>query len=231
MKTAFGLDLGGYSTGRSALARASLGPSGDAEVTVYRGHAFAKTVNKSRTFEILAEQELELLIACLEKAPLYMNVPIDLQRLPCPGDETFAWQLVQRPVARVFGGLPPLADRIGAVVARFSNLLRAYRLEHPEPLGQRLYETYPAGSLRLLAFPHEGHKAKSNRIAFGDGRWAGRGTKGEQLAKIAGLLKLTAPKESELDHDEIDAVICALTSVLDEACLFGTIDFATPFRT
>jgi hypothetical protein len=110
-------------------------------------------------------------------------------------------------VDRTFGALPPLADRIGSVVARFSNLLRAYRSGHDEPLGRSLFETYPADSLRLLGWPHKGYKEKDNRTTFRDGQWIGRGPKGERLAEIASRLGLIAEPGTEL------------TGVLDDECL------------
>lgn len=45
-----------------------------------------------------------------------------------------------------YDGLRPLADRLGAPVARFRNLVAG--LEAGEDLRDRLRETYPAGSLR-----------------------------------------------------------------------------------
>lgn len=218
-RTAFGLDLGGYGTGGSALVRACRSPSNEVEVTVYRGHVFARPLSGDRPLGPIVEQEVELLAACLDSALLYVDVPIDLQGLPCPGGEVFAWQLVKRPVDRAFGALPPLADRIGSVVARFSNLLRVYRSGRPDPLDQNLYETYPAASLRLLGWPHKGYKEKGNRIRFRDGQWIGRGPKGGRLAEIANRLGVAAKLGAELDHDELDAVICALTGVLDDGCL------------
>lgn len=217
-KSAFGLDLGGYSSGGSALALASRGPS-RVEITVYRGHAFMKKPGKGKPFPDIVAEEVELLAACLQEAPLYVDVPIDLQRLPCPGGEVFAWQLVKRPVDQAFGALPPLADRIGSVVARFSNLLRALRVDYPKPLGQLLYETYPAGSLRLLEIPHERYKEKNNSVKFEDGKWVGYGAKGERLAELTERLGLIAGQGEKLNHDEFDAVICALTGVVEETRL------------
>ncbi len=214
-KIAFGLDLGGYSTGGSALARASRGPS-EVEITVYRSHAFTKKPRKGVPFLNVVAEETELLAACLQRASLYVDVPIDLQGLPCPGGEVFAWQLVKRPVDQAFGALPPLADRIGSVVARFSNLLRVVRVNHSEQLGHRLYETYPAGSLRLLGLPYEGYKEKNNRITFDRRGWVGYGPKSERLVEIAEGLGLVARPGERLNHDELDAVICALTGIAEE---------------
>ncbi len=106
-RTAFGLDLGGYSGGGSALVRASRLADDEVEATVYRGHAFSKKLGKNEPLGRVVEAETELLAACMRRAPLYVDVPIDLQGLPCPGGEVFAWQLVERLVDQAFGALPP----------------------------------------------------------------------------------------------------------------------------
>ncbi len=218
-RTAFGLDLAGYSSGRSSLVRASRDVEGKVKATVYRGHAFSKKPARGKPLDPIVQQEARLLAACLRHASLYADVPIDLQRLPCPGRETYAWQLVKRPVDFAFEALPPLADRIGSVVARFRNVLRFHLEDHTDPLGRNLYETYPAGSLRLMGLPHKGYKDKKNRITFEAGSWAGSGPKGEVLACIASGLRMTGAADQYLTHDELDAVICALTGVVDDICL------------
>jgi hypothetical protein len=219
-KTAFGLDLGGYSSGGSALVRATRRPTGEVEATVYREHAFSKKPARGKPFASIVEQEVELLAACLQNARLYVDVPIDLQGLPCPGDEIYAWELTKRPADFAFEALPPLADRIGSVVARFQNLLRSLPSECADDLlGRRLFETYPAGSLRLSGLPHEGYKEKNSRITVEGDRWTGHGPKGERLACIANKLRMTASPGTQLDHDEVDAVVCALAGVVDDSCL------------
>ena len=218
-QTAFGLDLGGYSAGGSALVRATRRIPTEVQVTVYRGHAFSKKPGKGKPLAPIVEKEVELLAACLRRAPLYADVPIDLQGLPCPGGEVYAWQLVKRPVDFAFGALPPLADRIGSVVARFRNILRLLSQDQPDPLGTRLYETYPASSLRLLELPHKGYKDEKNQITFESDTWLGRGAKGEVLARIANELQMTGAHNERLSHDELDAVLCALTGVVDRSCL------------
>ncbi len=217
-KTAFGLDLGGYSSGGSALVRATRRTTGEVEATIYSGHAFSKKPGKGKPFAPVVEKAVELLAACLRRAPLYVDVPIDLQGLPSPGGDVYPWQLVKRPVDFAFDALPPLADRIGSVVARFANLLRSLPSENPRLLGRRLYETYPAASLRLCGLPYEGYKENA-RVAFEGSQWVGNGPKGERLARIANNLRMTASRGTELGHDDLDAVMCALTGVVDERCL------------
>ena len=218
-KTAFGLDLGGYSAGGSALARATRRNPTEVQATVYRGHAFSKKPGMGKPLAPIVEKEVEFLAACLQRATLYADVPIDLQGLPCPGGEVYAWQLVKLPVDFAFGALPPLADRIGSVVARFRNVLRLLSQDQPDPLGVRLHETYPASSLRLLELPHKGYKDEKNQITFEGDTWLGRGAKGEVLARIANELRMTGAHNERLSHDELDAVLCALTGVVDRSCL------------
>src|SRR5215203_779950 len=97
-RTAFGLDLAGYSSGRSALVCASSRSPGEVEATVYRGHAFSTRPGPGKPLAPVVAREAELLAACLRCAPLYADVPIDLQGLPCQRRAVYAWQLVKRPV-------------------------------------------------------------------------------------------------------------------------------------
>lgn len=211
--------MGGYSAGGSALVRATRRTPTEVQAMIYRGHAFSKKPGKGKPLTPIVEKEVELLAACLRCAPLYADVPVDLQGLPCPGGEIYAWQLVKRPVDFAFGALPPLADRIGSVVARFRNVLRLLSENHPDALGARLYETYPASSLRLLALPHKGYKDENNQVIYENGTWLGSGPKGEVLARIADGLRISGAYGERLSHDELDAVLCVLTGVVDQSCL------------
>ena len=164
---ALGLDLGGYTGGRSALASAKLLTNGGVKATICGDHAFASVPRRSEPFKRIVEREVVLLAACLDAAPLYVDVPLDLQGLPCPTGEGFAWQLVKRPVDHALGALPPLADRIGWVVARFENLRARLPSEQRPTLGDGLYETYPKGTLELSGLPCKGYKAtERNTIVF-----------------------------------------------------------------
>lgn len=229
-RAAFGLDLGGYSAGGSALVRATRRSPSEVAATVYRGHAFSKKPAKGKSFVPLVEEEVKLLAACLRDSVLYVDVPIDLQGLPHPRRAVYAWELVKRPVDFALGALPPLADRIGSVVARFQNLLYLLTEEKSDPLDDRLYETYPAGSLRLLGLPHKGYKIENNRITYENGTWVGSGPKGEVLASIASGLRMTSLPGEQLNHDELDAVVCALTGVVDRDSLLQEKDLETAIK-
>lgn len=67
MKTAFGLDIAGYSTGKSGFARADLVDKNHIEVTVYEKHIFASKSTGQVPIEDIAEKEKEILVACLRK--------------------------------------------------------------------------------------------------------------------------------------------------------------------
>ncbi len=106
------------------------------------------------------------------------------------------------------------------MVARFSNLISGLPSEHGNVLGHRLHETYPAGSLRLSKLPYAGYKdRKKVRINFEEGSWNGVGRKAHLLARLANELRTTTRTGVELDHDEIDAVVCALTGVMSAECV------------
>lgn len=211
MIEAYGLDLGGMSQGNSALARAERGARGT-KVTIYTGHAFLKKPSEKALLRDIVAVEKKVLEECMEHAPLYVDVPIDLQGLPCPGKEVYPWQLVQRPADRAFGALRPLADRIGSVVARFINLHRA--LGSCYVVGEQVMETYPAASLELLGLPRKSYK-RGGHIEREDGHWKGSGVSGTVLSEIASGLGLVAEKGVMLDHDELDAAICALSGVAE----------------
>ena len=56
MKTAFGLDIAGYSTGKSGFARADQ-KDNHIVVTVYEGHVFAKKHESTNPLHDIAEME------------------------------------------------------------------------------------------------------------------------------------------------------------------------------
>ena len=79
MKTSYGLDLAGYSTGKSSLAKAMFDEATGLSVVIYRTHPFAKKLEGWEAIGPLAEQEHRLLRTL---RPLYIDVPIDLRRCP-----------------------------------------------------------------------------------------------------------------------------------------------------
>jgi len=208
MKTAFGLDIAGYATGKSALARADRRSADDVLATIYLGHVFSNKVSGDTALDEPHQQELELLTACVDVGPIFIDAPLDLQGLPFPEQPSLVWELVKRPVDYAFSALPAFADRIGAPVSRLQHLLAAECNHLGGLVGKRLFETYPAASLQLLNLPHE--RYKRTRARFEDGQWHG-----ENLARIAHGLGLTADEGTSLNDDELDAVLCALTGIAD----------------
>lgn len=210
MNVAFGLDIAGYSTGRSALARAVLAEDGVVDLTVYTGHVFARKP-KPGNFEEHLREEVAVLRGCLALGKVMVDCPIDLQDLPTPPRVTEPWHLVKRPVDHALGGMPPLADWIGAPAARMNHLWRLVTAEAGDPLGSSLFETYPAGSLRLLGLPHRKYKDGEGAVTCREGRW-GETT----LGAIATALGFEGENGLRLNHDEVDAAVCALTGVFED---------------
>lgn len=211
MKTAFGLDIAGYSTGKSGFVRACRKSDNSIIVMVYRGHIFSKKYSTKDSLGDVVNMERELLLACCRRSSVMVDIPIDLQGLPHSGNSSFVWQLTMRPVDYAFGGMAPLANYIGAPVARFQNMITASTdLNTAESLvGKQIFETYPAASLRFLDLPYE--KYKKHKILFHNGCWTGG-----VAAEIAEGLGLVAENGDTLNSDELDAIICAITGVVND---------------
>ena len=193
----FGLDLSGYSTRGTALAAVQI--SGDtAEAVILQGSAFSRYRHGAEDAPKALREEREALSQCLACGPVAVDVPIDLQGLPAPDGCQFIWELTKRPVDYALEALAPLADRLGACVARFKAVLATdeLRLE----LGRRLFETYPAGSLRLMGGPYKGYKGDAGR---------------DLRNRIARRLDF---HPCDLSDHELDAIICAVTAIAPEGC-------------
>jgi hypothetical protein len=217
MAVVFGLDLAGYSSGKTGLARAVRRTDGTIRVTVYRDHAFSrKLAGNDPSFIEVVHQERELLRRCLASGALYVDVPIDLQGLPSVADPDYAWQLTKRPVDYAIGGLPALASLIGAPTARFLNVLQG--IDAPENLlGSVLFETYPAASLDQMGLPSKGYKGQTIKVSGAEVTMLHcPRTKEPILDRIARGLELRSETEIVLSDDDVDAIICALTGVLDK---------------
>lgn len=207
MWEAFGLDLAGYSTGKSSLAGVSANGA-SVEATIFRGHAFADKHDGDRALTGFVPREQELVEACTRKK-LFVDVPIDLQDLPRPRNPAKAWELTKRPVDRLYSALSPLANRLGAPCARFLNILGTM---DQDLLGRSLFETYPAASLRSILGKKP--KYKNSTIRSNGSGWepdAGPGADG--LVKIATRLRMTGPENMALTDDDVDAIVCALVGV------------------
>ena len=227
MTTAFGLDLSGFSSGGSAMARADLTEK-RIVVTVYTGHCFSQKVEGCDALPAILARERKIVLACLACGPLVVDIPIDLQKLPQPPSCRFAWQLVQRPVDYAFRARPPLADRLGAPLARFLAVSGPLRKLKEAVLGSNLFETYPAATLELLDLPREGYKGyaqyKKNGVwepapakSTDESKKKAELAKNMVLATTLQTLRWTAEPGEVLTHDGFDAGLCAITGALDGA--------------
>jgi hypothetical protein len=215
----FGLDLSGYSANRSALAEVAR--SDEYQARVYRNHPFVRSAEGRDQLRDLIRNQRTALARLLGHGVLLVDVPIDLQRLPSPEQPIFVWQLTLRPVDKAYGGLPPLADRIGAPVARFRNLLAASEFKAS---AANLRETYPAASLLCAGARHQ--KYKGQTIVWDGERWVGH-----QLAEVAQALRLVAEQPVTLTDDDVDAVICALAGAAPAGAILEGEALATDMRT
>jgi len=207
MYIAAGIDASGYSQGKSALAVARRFTD-HVTVIVCEETPFSQKHTGDQPLARIVEQERTFMQLCSQYGRVLVDIPLDLQGLPNPPALIFTWQLTRRPVDYALRGMPPLADRIGAAVARFQHLLAGL----PDlQLGRHLFETYPALILDLLGLPSTRYKGQP--ITYQDGRWQG----GERLSQLAHDLYFSAGDGIQLTDDEFDAVLCALSGIAADA--------------
>jgi hypothetical protein len=187
----FGIDLAGYTTGKTSLAFIEIAGRG-ANATLLRGSALSVRRESDDGLKEILTQEVAALRRCLAIAPVAVDIPIDLQDLPNPRHAQYIWQLTRRPIDRAVNAMPAFADRIGAPVARFAAIMREG--DFAGLLGEKLFEAYPAGTLRML-------KIEAGRYTGVNGAKA--------LIALCTTLKIEPYVEN--DHD-IDAIICAITA-------------------
>jgi Protein of unknown function (DUF429) len=187
----FGIDLAGYTTGKTSLAVVEI-DGRHAVATLLRDSALSvKRASNSPLKEILT-QEAAVVRRCLTIGPVAVDTPIDLQGLTSADHAEFIWQLTRRPIDRAVSAMPPLADRIGAPVARFAAIMREGKFAGL--LGERLFEAYPGGTLKMLKIEAKGYK-------------------GEAGVEVLNSLCKTLKIEPAVDRDDdIDAIICAITA-------------------
>jgi hypothetical protein len=189
---AFGIDLAGYSSGKSVCAVAEQGDEHVA-VTILSGSPLSDRHRGDEEIGPIVAREAAFLRSLLSHA-VAVDIPIDLQDLLTP-KPLQVWQLTKRPVDHALGALCPLADRVGSPTARFRNILAVGGLRGA--LGDRLFETYPAGSLRMLQLPYRGYKNGSI----------------EAEATLRALMVSLHVSPGGLTHDEFDATLCAIAAL------------------
>lgn len=197
MTIGFGLDLSGYSTRRTVLAAVEV-IGDDAEAAILTGSAFSTYRHGVEDVRTALKEETAALRLCLDYGSLAVDVPIDLQGLPAPKEIEFIWELTKRPIDYALEALPPLSERLGACVARFGALLST--ASALSAIGRQIFETYPAGSLRMLNLPNTGYKGTGGRAV---------------RREIAHKLRFD---QIDVSDDELDAIICAATIVAPANC-------------
>lgn len=222
MTRAFGFDIAGYAGGNSGFAHADL-VDDVIQVTVYEGHVFARKLRGQDPQVTVADDEIQVLNTCREVGALIVDTPVKLQGLPNPANVYFTWELVKRPVDYAFDALSPLANLIGAPVARFQNLLSALREEAGSEEVNEVLETYPAATLKLLGLWQSGYGSQPMR--FTNGRW-----EGGSLADIANNLGMVGEEGDDFNGDEFDAALCAITGVVAEDKLLRGHELADSVR-
>jgi hypothetical protein len=199
----FGLDLSGYTTNKTSLA-AVVANGEIAEAVVLRKSAFSVKRNTNMPVREAIEAEARALKQCLALGPVAVDIPIDLQNLLVPDRATAIWELTRRPIDKKLNAMPPLADRIGAPVARFAAIMREGDLYNR--LGSDLFETYPAENLRRLEFAGKYKVQGSERLS----------ERNATFEKLCRQLSLDGICSTD---DDLDAIICALAAAAPEDAL------------
>ena len=189
----FGIDLAGYTTGKTSLAVIEIEGLA-AKATLLRGSALSAKRKSGDALREVLSQEVAVLRRCLAVGPVAVDVPIDPQGLPNADRAEYIWQLTRRPIDQAMNAMPPFADRIGAPVARFAAIMREGGFAGL--LGEKLFEAYPAGTLKM-------RKIEARRY---------KGAKGlKALISLCTTLKIEPRVEND---DDIDAIICAITAAV-----------------
>lgn len=217
-----GIDLAGYSSGRSSIAVLQQLEDGVA-VDWLKNSPFQKKYSGSDRLANVLQEEREFLTDLMKRhSVLVLDAPLDLtwfqtDRKLDPANRL--WALQYRPFDYLFGAMPPLASRLGALAARADGLIQSAGLE----LGETVFESYPAGSLALLiekiAIPYKGCVAE-----FRKGTWTAPGAppKSQEGIGLPWLLNhLTEhfglswdfPDRFHLSDDDLDALICGLVGL------------------
>ncbi len=211
---AYGIDLAGYSsTGKSQVARvirtddangcylaASLIPT-----NLLRGYSGTEPLKK------VIDSDIQVFSDLLGNGGICaVDVPIDLQGLDSFNEnKTYLWEVTKRPIDYKLGALPPLADKIGAVVARMQLIIKNF----PGLLGVSIFETYPAASLKLLSLNQQ---YKGGNAIWQNGKWvpSTMGAKNNAnigLSNMLNQLNVVSYIEGlNINDDQIDAILSAV---------------------
>jgi hypothetical protein len=189
----FGIDIAGYTTGKTSLAVVEI-EGQTARATLLRDSALSIRRDSDSQLKQILSDEVAVLRRCLAMGPVAVDIPIDLQGLTNPDSAEYIWELTLRPIDRAVKAMPALADRIGAPVARFAAIMREGNFT--ALLGERLFEAYPAGTLKMLKIKAGKYKGKNGVGA---------------LISLCTTLKIEPQVEND---DDVDAIICAITAAV-----------------
>jgi hypothetical protein len=203
----FGIDLAGYTTGKTSLAVIKIDGRRATAILLRESALSTKRESHSPLKEIL-RQEVAVLRRCLMVGPVAVDIPIDLQGLPFPHAPNELWELTRRPIDKKLRAMAPFADRIGAPVSRFAAMRR--HSDFSGVLGQNLFETYPAAIWEKLGIDASGYKSQQRERAE---------------AACAALCKRLKIVPALMNDDDIDAIICAVVAVAPEVHLCSVEDY------
>ncbi|MHB8131920.1 MAG: hypothetical protein ACYDEX_23390, partial [Mobilitalea sp.] len=138
-----------------------------------------------------------------------VDVPIDLQGLNhySVKGKTYVWEATKRHIDYILGGLPPLGDKIGAVVARIQLIMSYF----PNALGKTIFETYPSGTLALLGFKKP--KYKGGVAQWVGSSWHPATDTGESKGLVSLLSHFSIVSSQEgvlITDDNLDALLAAI---------------------
>lgn len=201
METHFGIDLSGY--GKRETVVAKLSRTKAKEIKVELDHSLQQETFKGKDhLDEALERDVKKIKEVLEvpDSKVAIDVPIDLQGLEDFPQGEKVWSLTKRPIDQAFNGQPPLASYIGYLVARFQAVLNRGGLR--EEVGKRIFETYPAGSMKLMNIDSKGYKSSP-----------------EARRRLIKDLNISSPG-TKLSDDHIDAILAGL-ACFDEVSLEG----------
>jgi hypothetical protein len=213
----FGLDLAGFSKPRGTVLAAIQMEKSKATVTLISAPPFSRRRGDGNFADRL-KNETDTLKDLVEIGPIAVDVPIDLQGLPLQ-NVAEPWELTKRPVDEAFNGLAPFASWLGACVARFAAIAPS-DLRQKE-LGVRIFETDPAASLRQLFGENDLDVKQYKRPDAAEAR--------RSLCQRLGIeCDGSTLNHDALNHDELDAVICALGAVATPDQLLAEGNYGLP---
>lgn len=219
-ETAYGIDLAGYSSkGKSQVSRIEKANDGCLYASFITTDLLEERKSSSRLSEAV-EADVRVFSELIKSGGLCaVDVPIDLQGLNhfSISDKKYVWEATKRPIDYVLGGLPPLGDKIGAVVARIQLIMEHF----PGSLGNSIFETYPSGTLALLGFWKP--KYKGGLAQWTSSGWRPAKDTGESkgLAYLLSHFDIVSSDDILLTDDQLDALLSALP-LLEQPLLTGS---------